>query len=140
MNNVPEDNKVRTWTASELPASKEFAILDHHHNMVRRLQLLPHSARGQQIKKNVAYLYLQHILMTGLKGEELRLSLDPRCVYENGRNQHDFTNRISRITEISSHSKIIEYFLIVISLTSKESTTSCVYWVMSRHSRSLNSS
>merc|ERR1719429_48289 len=79
MNNVPEDNKVRTWTPSDLPASKDFAILDHHHNMVRRLQLLPHSARGQQIKKNVAYLYLQHILMTGLKGEEVRLSLYPRA-------------------------------------------------------------
>merc|ERR1719471_2067049 len=79
MNNVPEDNKVRAWTPSDLPASKDFAILDHHHNMVRRLQLLPHSARGQQIKKNVAYLYLQHILMTGLTGEEVRLSLYPRA-------------------------------------------------------------
>merc|ERR1719414_201733 len=79
MNNVSEDNKARTWKSDELPASKEFAILDHHHNMVRRLQLLPFSARGNQIKKNVAYLYLQHILMTGLKGEEVRLSLYPRA-------------------------------------------------------------
>ena len=81
MNNVSEDNKVRTWKTSELPASKDFALLDHHHNMVRRLQLLPFSARGNQIKKNVSYLYLQHILTTGVKEEEeVRLSLYPRCV------------------------------------------------------------
>ena len=80
MNNVSEDNKVRTWKPNELPASKDFAHLDHHHNMVRRLQLLPFSARGNQIKKNVAYLYLQHILVTGLEEEEIRLSLYPRCV------------------------------------------------------------
>ena len=81
MNNVAEDNKVRTWGQSELPASKDFALLDHHHNMVRRLQLLPLSARGNQIRKNVAYLYLQHILITDLdeKDLEAKLSLYPRA-------------------------------------------------------------
>merc|ERR1712039_311822 len=38
------------------------------------------SARGNQIRKNVAYLYLQHILETGLSEEELvKLSLYPRA-------------------------------------------------------------
>lgn len=95
MNNVSEDNKVRTWKQSDLPASKDFAVLDHHHNMVRRLQLLPLSARGNQIKKNVAYLYLQHMLKAGLKEDEMKLSLYPRCVptrYEKLRQVAHFLN------------------------------------------------
>ena len=64
--NVSEENTARTWKREELPATDThvFENLDHHHNMVRRLQLLPLTARGNQIKKNVAFLYLQYMLET----------------------------------------------------------------------------
>ena len=72
VNNVSEGNTARTWKRDELPAPCVFDNLDHHHNMVRRLQLLPLTARGSQIKKNVAFLYLQYML------EPPRLSLYTR--------------------------------------------------------------
>lgn len=56
---------IRTWAREELPACAQFDELDHHHNMVRRLQLLPPSLRGNQLKKNVAFLNLQQILNLG---------------------------------------------------------------------------
>ncbi|XP_059094587.1 uncharacterized protein LOC131889490 [Tigriopus californicus] len=54
--------QIRTWSREELPACAQFDELDHHHNMVRRLQFLPPSLRGNQLKKNVAFLNLQQIL------------------------------------------------------------------------------
>lgn len=41
---------------------ESFDSIDHHHNMVRRLELLPPSIRGNQVKKAVAFLNLQFVL------------------------------------------------------------------------------
>ncbi len=44
---------------------EQFKINDHHHNMMSRLQLLPPSLRGNQVRKAVAFLNVQYILDPG---------------------------------------------------------------------------
>jgi hypothetical protein len=36
--------------------------MDHHHNAVHRLDLLPPTFRGNQIKKSVAFMHLQQFV------------------------------------------------------------------------------
>ena len=48
-----------------LPWQDNVEALDHHHNMVARLNKLPPSLRGNQVKKNVAFLHLQQIFNNG---------------------------------------------------------------------------
>lgn len=62
--------KIQTWEENALPATKSgnFETLDHHHNIVWRLKLFPNSVRGNQIRKNVAFLNLQQLL--NVNGED----------------------------------------------------------------------
>ncbi len=53
---------LKTWESADLPQMDHFATYDHHHNMVRRLNFLPPSLRGGQVKKGVAYLSFQYII------------------------------------------------------------------------------
>lgn len=58
------DKKVKRWDRNEVPDAGRFEVMDHHHNMLRRLQILPHSHRGGEVKKCMSFLYLQQILDT----------------------------------------------------------------------------
>lgn len=55
----------KTWPDDDVPALSHFNEIDHHHNMIRRIQFLPFSPRGDQVKKNLAFLYLQQVLDCG---------------------------------------------------------------------------
>ena len=54
-----------TWDRDAVPALDHLGIMDHHHNMVQRVQLLPPTFRGYAIKKNVAFLQLQLLMDVG---------------------------------------------------------------------------
>ncbi len=67
-----EDSReaIRNWATDDVPTLPHFQEIDHHHNMVARLQLIPPSYRGNQVKKNVAYLHLQQLLNNGMAGND----------------------------------------------------------------------
>lgn len=57
---------LRPWFDDEVPIN--LSEFDHHHNIVRRLQLLPPTYRGQMVKKMIAHYHLQTFL--GVKEKE----------------------------------------------------------------------
>ena len=55
-------SEMMNWEKDEVPQFRHFTSLDHHHNMLRRLNFIPPSLRGNQLRKYVAYLQLQEML------------------------------------------------------------------------------
>lgn len=56
---------MKTWDAGNLPRQDHFDTYDHHHNMVARMDLIPPSLRGNQVRKGVAFLNFQYIIDPG---------------------------------------------------------------------------
>ncbi len=56
---------MKTWEAGNLPRQDHFDTYDHHHNMVARMDLIPPSLRGNQVRKGVAFLNFQYIIDPG---------------------------------------------------------------------------
>ena len=55
--------KLRPWDEAEIPQYIEnMHQNDHHHNIVRKLHLLPPSPRGNVIRKALAFFHLQSLL------------------------------------------------------------------------------
>lgn len=48
-----------------MPLTEAFQCIDHHHNMLKRLQLIPPTFRGNQVRKNMAFIHLQQIINPG---------------------------------------------------------------------------
>ena len=59
---VDSNEEMKTWTKEEMPRNDMMVTIDHHHNMVNRIRLLPPTFRGNQIKKILAYMCLQQII------------------------------------------------------------------------------
>jgi len=58
---------LRPWLPEEVPTFMEnYHIVDHHHNIVRRLDLLPPTHRGQIIRKMLAHFHFQEFLGKGI--------------------------------------------------------------------------
>ena len=59
---------LRPWLPEEVPSfmTNNFEIIDHHHNIVRRLDLLPPTHRGQMIRKMLAHYHFQEFLGKGI--------------------------------------------------------------------------
>lgn len=54
-----------TWDRDSIAPLDHLGTMDHHHNMLQRVQLLPPTFRGNMIKKNAAYLQLQLLMDVG---------------------------------------------------------------------------
>ena len=52
--------ELRTWTSDEV--NPKFKEREHHHNLYRRIWLLPLTYRGRIIRKMLAYFYLQFFI------------------------------------------------------------------------------
>ena len=59
---VDSNEEMKTWTKEEMPRNDMMVTIDHHHNMVYRIRLLPPTFRGNQVKKILAYMCLQQII------------------------------------------------------------------------------
>merc|ERR1712020_554152 len=59
---VDLNEEMKTWTKEEMPRNDMMVTIDHHHNMVYRIRLLPPTFRGNQVKKILAYMCLQQII------------------------------------------------------------------------------
>lgn len=65
---------MRRWGSDEVPAFEQFGNMDHHHNKIVRLQLIPPTVRGNQVKKNVAFIHFQQIIDTGSRNNNCFMS------------------------------------------------------------------
>ena len=61
-NQVDVNEEMKTWTKEEMPRNDMNVTIDHHHNMVNRIRLLPPTFRGNQVKKILAFMCLQQII------------------------------------------------------------------------------
>ena len=59
---VETNEEMKTWTKEEMPRNDLNVTIDHHHNMVNRIRLLPPTFRGNQVKKILAFMCLQQII------------------------------------------------------------------------------
>ena len=59
---VDLNEEMKTWTKEEMPRNDMMVTIDHHHNMLNRIRLLPPTFRGNQVKKIYAYMCLQQII------------------------------------------------------------------------------
>ena len=70
---------LRPWLPEEVPSfmTNRFEIIDHHHNIVRRLDLLPPTFRGQIIRKMLAHYHYQEFLGKGITMADDKTSIIP---------------------------------------------------------------
>jgi hypothetical protein len=59
---VDLNEEMKTWTKEEMPRNDMLVTIDHHHNMVNRIRILPPTFRGNQVKKILAFMCLQQII------------------------------------------------------------------------------
>ena len=59
---VDLNEEMKTWSEEEMPRNGMGVTIDHHHNMVNRIRLLPPTFRGNQVKKIFAFMCLQQII------------------------------------------------------------------------------
>lgn len=55
--------EIRAWTSDE--QSLRFDWYGHRWNCLLRLSLLPATARGNQVKKALAFMFLQQVIVKG---------------------------------------------------------------------------
>ena len=58
-----ENQDLKTWMDDEIPKfPSRNTEMDHHHNITRKMDLLPPTARGQVLRQLISYFYFRAFL------------------------------------------------------------------------------
>ena len=58
-----ENQDLKTWMDEEVPKfPSRNSEMDHHHNIIRKMDLLPPTARGQVLRQLISYFYFRAFL------------------------------------------------------------------------------